>query len=57
MIHGLAYLLALFPVRGLARELWVIDPRGLSGAESVLLASLQGGLNRTGAVVWVRGRA
>ena len=55
VVHGLACLLAVFPVRGLARELWVIDPRGLSGPESVLLASLQGGLNRTGAVVWVQG--
>lgn len=38
-----------------ARELWVVDPRGLGGAEGALLASIQGGLNRTSAVVWVRG--
>lgn len=38
-----------------ARELWVVDPRGLGGAEGALLASIQGGLNRTIAVVWVRG--
>lgn len=41
--------------RGFARDLWVVDPRGLGEAEGALLASIQGGLNRTGAVVWVRG--
>lgn len=41
--------------RCLARELRVVDPRGLSGPDGALLASIQGVLNRTGAVVWVRG--
>lgn len=41
--------------RGMARELWVVDPRGLGEAEGALLASIQGGLNRTSALVWVRG--
>lgn len=34
-----------------ARELWVVDPQGLKGPENALLASIQGVLNRTGAVV------
>lgn len=38
-----------------ARELWVVDPQGLKGPENALLASIQGVLNRTGAVVWVKG--
>jgi len=39
-----------------ASALWVLDPQGISPAEQVLLASLQGNLNRTNAVLWVRGR-
>ena len=38
-----------------ARELWVVDPQGLKGPENALLAAIQGVLNRTGAVVWVKG--
>ena len=49
----LALLLQVGPVW--AGELWVVDPQGLKGPENALLASIQGVLNRTGAVVWVKG--
>jgi hypothetical protein len=49
----LALLLQVGPVW--ARELWVVDPQGLKGPENALLASIQGVLNRTSAVVWVKG--
>lgn len=38
-----------------AGELWVVDANGLKGPENALLASIQGVLNRTSAVVWVKG--
>ena len=40
-----------------AADLWVVDPAGLTPAEQVLLASLQGQLNQTEARLWVRGRS
>ena len=49
----LALLLQVGPVW--AGELWVVDPQGLKGPENALLASIQGVLNRTSAVVWVKG--
>lgn len=49
----LALMLQTLPAWG--RELRVVDPQGLDGPERVLLASIQGVLNRTGAVVWVQG--
>ncbi|MDH4372879.1 MAG: GxGYxYP family putative glycoside hydrolase, partial [Verrucomicrobiota bacterium] len=49
----LALLLKVGPVW--AGELWVVDPQGLKGPENALLASIQGVLNRTSAVVWVKG--
>lgn len=52
---ALFLLVLILRCQAAGRELWVVDPRGLGGAEGALLASLQGGLNRTSAVVWVRG--
>lgn len=37
-----------------AADLWVVDPVGLDAGQRALLASVQGVLNRTGAVVWVK---
>lgn len=37
-----------------AADLWVVDPAGLGAGERALLASVQGVLNRTSAVVWVK---
>lgn len=37
-----------------AADLWVVDSAGLGAGERALLASVQGVLNRTGAVVWVK---
>lgn len=41
-------------VNPVPQELRVIDPAGLTSAEQPLLASLQGQLNRTNAVLWVK---
>lgn len=55
LIRSILIPFTLLATYGSSRELWILDPRGLNTGEQALLASVQGNLNRSNAVLWIRG--